>query len=70
MGQQAVKSSALVVPEQSLEPLVPQSSHATASLATTSVDVLVSPPCQALALANCGPLIRLGALDEAYIALG
>lgn len=55
VGQQAVKSSALVVAEGSLEPLVAQASHTTASLATALGDVPVPPPRQTLALAKCGP---------------
>ena len=69
-GQRAVKSSAVVVPEGSLELPAPQASHATASSTPTPANMPAQPPRQTLALANCGPLIRPGALDEAYTALG
>nr|XP_020195274.1 uncharacterized protein LOC109781082 [Aegilops tauschii subsp. strangulata] len=68
-GQQAVEPSALFVPEGGSEPPVPQAILATASPVMAPANAPVLPPPQALALADCGPLIRPGTLDDAHAAL-
>lgn len=61
-----MESSVIAILEGSLEPSAPQANHATTS---RSVDTLAQTLRQTTALANCGPLIIPGALDEAYTML-
>ncbi|KAI5016303.1 hypothetical protein ZWY2020_006154 [Hordeum vulgare] len=68
-GQQGVKPSALLMPEEKLEPPTLQVCRTTAPLELAPADMLAPPAGQTLALADRGPLIRPDALDEAFTTL-
>lgn len=70
MVEQAMESVALAVSMRNPDPLEPKADRAAAFFAMEPADVPTLPPRQTLALGNCGPLIRPGAMDEAYTALG
>ena len=69
-GQQAPEPPIPVVPVWGSEAPVPQVALVATSLAVPPTHTLMPPPPQALALADCAPLVRPEALEEAYTTLG
>lgn len=70
MGQQAMGLSTPIAPGQGSEPAATKADLISTSGAVEHPTVLALPSPPTLALVNYGPLVRPGALDEAYLALG